>query len=332
MSVSLAPLIAGMMFWVSASMCATPDPSCAAYDADDVIARQFLTKGLYAEAAQILARLVQDLTSNQREDCDLAQALNNLALSYQKLGRYREAEPLFLKSAKRLQANNDPTYDVVLANLAVLYTDFGQVSKAKEIARRLKLAAIPSGPERVHIFNVLGTIAASSRDYVQAEQLFREALIERSAAGGIEDLELAILLNNHAKVRLEFDRSPEVEECLKKAVRIIEQKGGSLHPLLISALMNLADFQRRCDRSADAVVLTARALEISRNTFGPDHMKTGEILGDYSAILKVAGRKSEAREAERCAKLIAKRHSHDNLEGHTVELQDLQPVRRRRSP
>ncbi|MEO8130724.1 MAG: tetratricopeptide repeat protein [Bryobacteraceae bacterium] len=309
-------------FWPSGPILAGQDPRCSPYDDDNEAAKKLLEQGRYSEAVDTLRRVVREMIRHQAEECNLASSLNNLALSYQRMGRFREAEPLVLESAQRVQASGDPTL-AILTNLAVLYAEAGQFFKAKEIAKRLRASSLGPGLEYAHVLSLLGSVATGTHAYADAEQLIREALAEFAKAGEVESLNTAVLLNNLGRVRLEFDHSEEVEKYLNTAVLIMERAGGPTHPSLIGPLRNLAKLQRQRNRPADAAALLARALEISKFRLGPEHATTGKLLSEYSAMLRRAGRKSEARAAERLARRIAASGPREDSERYTVDIHDL---------
>lgn len=111
--------------------------------------------------------------------------------------------------------------------------------------------------------------------------MLRKGLAALEAAGGKDDLESAVLLNNLSRVRLQSGHSLGTEEHLNTAMKIMEQKAGPQHPLLIGPLMNLAFVECVREYLTAAERLMIRPWAISERALGPDHFKTGEILKDY---------------------------------------------------
>jgi tetratricopeptide (TPR) repeat protein len=299
------------------------DSFCSLSNSANADVENLLRRGKYLEATGILRGLVEELRRDGKKDCALPGALNDLAMAIQNLGRYHEAEELFLHGLRISEKDSDPRQVLLLENLASLYAHRGQIAKAKKLAERLAALPVPAGRDYARRLNTLGEIHVSSQEYLKAEQLFRKALTALEVAGAAEEGDAAILLNNLARVLLEFGPSAEIAGYLNTAIRILEQKVGRDHPFLISPLMNLADLGFTRGRWTDADSFYLRALSISERTLGRDNIKTAEILSARSVVLKRLGRTAEARAAGRRATLIVRSHSRQNFEGHTVDLETL---------
>jgi tetratricopeptide (TPR) repeat protein len=73
---------------------------------------------------------------------------------------------------------------------------------------------------------------------------------------------VATVLNNLANILRDTNRPTETESLLNRALAIDETSFGPMHPAVARDLKNLAQFFKVWDRSADAVPLIHRVIEI----------------------------------------------------------------------
>jgi len=121
------------------------------------LAEIYRLQGRYAEAEPLFRRAIEidELCLHDKRDIaprrsrpgiaygdpklDLSVDLNNLALLYTSLGRFREAESFFKKSialCEEVTGPEDPEMAITLHNLAALYRDQGRDTEAEALAAR----------------------------------------------------------------------------------------------------------------------------------------------------------------------------------------------------
>ena len=112
------------------------------------------------------------------------------------MGRYAEAEPLYKRAAKIVEAAlgaNHPKFATVLSNLAQLYEAMGRYAEAEPLYERaLAITEAAHGPDHpdvaIRINNLAGLYWATGR-YAEAELLSQRALAMREEAlGDLEEL------------------------------------------------------------------------------------------------------------------------------------------------
>ncbi len=118
------------------------------------------------------------------EHPDVGNRLNNLATVYSDLGRYSEAEPLYIRALEITEKALGPEHPDVgnrLNNLAGVYSDLGRYSEAEPLYNRaLEITEKALGPEHpdvgtclenLAIFLLHSNISISRPDLIMSEQL-----------------------------------------------------------------------------------------------------------------------------------------------------------------
>lgn len=126
-----------------------------------------------------------------------------LALSAQ--GRYEDALPVAekaLRLAEKEFGTSDPTYAIVLNNLAENYRSQGFYAAAEPLYRRaLVIVETVSGPGDPDVAGILNNMALSyvgERRYTEAEPLFVRALTIKQLTLGEGHIDVALTLANYA--------------------------------------------------------------------------------------------------------------------------------------
>jgi tetratricopeptide (TPR) repeat protein len=121
----------------------------------------------------------------------LGTSLNNLAMIYEKQGRYAEAEPLLTRALAIQEKALGPDHPDVadsLNNLATLYAEQGRYAEAEQLYKRalaIREAALgPDHPDLANSLNNLAAFYAEQGRYAEAEPLFERALAIREKALG----------------------------------------------------------------------------------------------------------------------------------------------------
>ena len=216
----------------------------------------------------------------------------NLALVYQDLEKYEDAEQVFKRAVEITERGFGPDA-LELANCLDLYaellTKMKRTNEAREKAVRagairarrdqqartkaiveskqlLTLKEQQLGPNHLEVAEAagsLGSLYQEDRQYKEAEVLFKRALTIRESAGGKEDLSIAGELQRLALLYAEQNRYPEAEPLSKRALAILEKEFGQNNPArMLPILVNYASVLRNLGRLKEAQTLETRAQEI----------------------------------------------------------------------
>ena len=111
---------------------------------------------------------------------------------------------------------------------------------------------------------------------------------------GPDHPDVAIKLNNLARLLQDTNRLSEAEPLMRRAFAITEQRFGPDHPDVAIKLNNLAGLLRDTNRLSEAEPLMRRALAIDERSFGPDHPNVAVRLNNMGVLLQVTSRLTEA--------------------------------------
>jgi CHAT domain-containing protein/Tfp pilus assembly protein PilF len=231
----------------------------------------------------------------------VATSLNNLAILYQRKGRYAEAEPLHQRALTiREQALGPAHPDVAssLNNLAVLYEAQGRLAEAIPLVERaltiVEQALGPQHPEVATSLSNLAVLYKAQGEYAQAEPLLQRALAIREQALGPTHPDVATSLNNLGALYEDQSRYAEAERLSKRALTIRELALSPTHPDVALSLSNLAEVYKDQGRYAKAAPLLQRALTIREQALGHTHPEVATSLNNLAGFYHAQGQYGQA--------------------------------------
>ena len=195
-------------------------------------------------------------------------AYHSLAIAYQALGRYTEAElPYQRNLAYREKAlgPDHPNVATNLNNLALVYQIQGKLAEAKPLYERaLAIMEKVLGPNDWKVGETLNSLAVlyqTQENFDKAEQLHKRALAIRGESGGYT-------LNNLAELYHARGQYSEAERLYKRALAI---EGSSKHPeywFVAVVQENYAALLRDAGRTTEAKAMEIRAKAIRAKLAG----------------------------------------------------------------
>jgi tetratricopeptide (TPR) repeat protein len=148
--------------------------------------------------------------------------------------------------------------------------------------------------DAARLLNQAGFYLYKRGRYIEAEQLYRQALTIYGALPGAEP-DLANSLNNLARLYRAQSRYTEAEPLFQRALAIWEKVLGSEDPNVAQCLTNLAELYRTQGRYAEAQPLYQRALAIREKILGPEHPNVAASLNSLGDLYLIEG---QIRKAE----------------------------------
>jgi tetratricopeptide (TPR) repeat protein len=287
--------------------------------------REFLLAQLY------LKRAIELQKRFQQEDT-LAISLNNLAELYRLMGKYTEAEPLYVSSLdlrEKLLGSNHPNTAAGLNNLASLYQLIGRHIEAEPLfIRSLAINEQQLGTSHPNTTANLNNLAELYREvgrYTEAESLYIRALAINEEQLGEDHPNTAANLNNLASLYYATGRYVEAELLFIRSLAIYEQHLGVNHPNIADNLNNLAELYREMGRYTDAEPLYIRALIIDEEQLGENHPNIATGLNNLALLYYVMGRYTDAeglflRALEIFERSLGTNHSKTQGCRHSLEL------------
>ena len=244
---------------------------------------------------------VRALLDRQRAQLDVAYAgrdavkadmMDVLADGYDRLGLYREAEPLAreaLALRQRLLPADHPDIGASLNLLGWILHERGQRAEAEPLLRdavgrrRADSARAPEALARS--LNDLGVLYNATQQYPAATAVLREALAIRRGAVGDQHRAVGITANNLAAAfyfQKQLDSAIAIQDL---ALRSLQASVGRDHQRTTVALSNLAAF-RRAGGDADGAEADYRELlERQSRLQGRDHPVTARVILSLASVV-----------------------------------------------
>jgi tetratricopeptide (TPR) repeat protein len=252
---------------------------------------------------------------------DTATTWNNIGELYRLLGRFAEAEPMYLKSlavresvlaakypelaqggdgyAKPFSGDRTVPLHVStsLNNLAEMYRAQARFAEAEPLyLRSMRIREHVAGPESAEFGSALNNIAVmyfERGQFEESEAAHLRALSIREKALGSDSPQLAVTLNNLATLYLSRDRFEDASHYAERSVAILEQQTPE-SPNFAASLNNLADVYRQQRRFDLAEPLYRRSRTIWEKHRPPEHLDLAVVDQNLGELFKSQGKFSGA--------------------------------------
>jgi CHAT domain-containing protein/tetratricopeptide (TPR) repeat protein len=235
------------------------------------------------------------------EHLDTLILVNNLALLYQKQGRYGEAEPLFLRALEareRILGPEHPNTLALVTDLASLYQDQGRYAEAERLYLRALEASErilgPEHPDTLILVNNLASLYQDQGRYGESGPLYLRALEASGRVLGSEHPNTLYSVNNLALFYRSQGRHSEAGPLLRKTLKNSERILGPEHPVTLSLINNLATIYEDQGRYGEAESLYVRALEANEHVLGAEHPNTLTSVNNLAVLFESQGRYAES--------------------------------------
>lgn len=273
-------------------------------------------KSLLVECNYVIPHLQESI--QQSEDAgrvnDTASGLNNIGSIYYAMGRYIDAEPLFVRALdiREKQLGSDhPSTASTLYNLARLYEQMGKYRQSEPLyVRSLTIREQQLGADHPDTASSLNNLAGLYRQmgrYDEAEPLYLRSLSICERKLGANHRDTASCLNNVANFYRIKGKYSEAEGLYLRSLTIREQQLGADHPDTAQSLNNLAGLYQWMDRDKEAEPLYLRSLDIWERQLGADHINTATSIHNLAGFYTKIGKYKEAEELYRRSQDISER-------------------------
>lgn len=221
----------------------------------------------------------------------VAAAHNNLGRALEEAGKYEAAEPHLSRAwemASELFGAEDPRYAVATGNLGNMHRLLGNLDRAEDLLiENLELRRSILGPEHRAVGNGLALLAELRLDQGRpsdALQLCDEALALFHRIDHHNTRVILVTMTRRARALAALGRDEEAEVAFAEALETGEaaiEDAGQIWPRLLAAYAEYLSV--RADPAAPAQL--ARALEVHRETLGPEHPSTLRIESRLADLL-----------------------------------------------
>ena len=269
----------------------------------------FPVAGPQGAGAQLTARELLDRgAARATADTDHSPAvraarLDTVGRVYQRLGLYRQAEPLLEESLEEYRASagrKSAEYAASLNRLAILRVQQGDFEKAEPLftetleARRALFG--PRHPLIADSLNNLALLRHDHGDFSGAEPLYRQALAMDTALEGPDAVATLADKANLGLLLYDLGDYPAAEELLGEVITGRESHLGASHEDIAEPLTYLAMAFTEQNRLREAERLLGRALAIVDATVGRDHPEAARVLAPMAELERARGNFALAEE------------------------------------
>ncbi|SNS41205.1 CHAT domain-containing protein [Ekhidna lutea] len=218
-------------------------------------------------------------------DVQRAESMESLALFYERMGRYGDAEKTLLDALELKKSIPDEAEILIIStlnDLGILYNRLGNISKAREMF----IEVVKESEENIgtdHPFyatakNNLGTLALTEGNVVEARDMFVDALETYRKKFGSNHPYYANTLNNLARVERKLGNNEKAEEYYMEVLRIDEKIYGKDHPDYATTLINVGVLYSSLGREHEAEKYYQEAVLIRQRVLGAKHPAYGSAL------------------------------------------------------
>jgi tetratricopeptide (TPR) repeat protein len=253
------------------------------------------------------------------DDPETLASMNDLATSYQDLGRYTEALKLNEETLSLRRAKLGPDHPDTLTSMNNLANCFeylrrrGEALELREATLPLRKAKLgPDHPDTLKSMHNLANSYQALGRHAEALKLREEALALWKAKLGPDHPDTLSSMHGLANIYQALGRHAEALKLEEEALVRQKAKLGPDHPDTLSSMHGLANSHSALGRHAEALRLREETLAVRRAKLGPDHPETlVSRLGVASCLVQLGRGAEVAADCRRAAETWEKRGATD---------------------
>ena len=282
-------------------------------------------RGGRVTAQELLERGVQRVGEELGEEPEVeAKLMEVIGRVYRSLSMYEEATPLLeqaLAQRRRLYSGDhaEHSFEPLPPRHAAATQGPLRRGPNPSTARRSRCGSASTAraptPTSRRACTALARLLHRKGRYDEAERLYREALRQRQALYGGDDLSVAASLSGLGLLLRYKGAYDEAEPLLRRGLAISRNLLGPEHPDVTSAVGNLALLLRNRGAYDEAEALLRETLALRQRASGEDHAYAAIGLHDLARLLHIKGDHPEAETLYRRA--LALRSAHQGT-SHTA--------------
>jgi tetratricopeptide (TPR) repeat protein len=227
------------------------------------------------------------------EDALTLSGRHNLALTYKRVGRYGDAEPIYkdvLKIRRRVLGKQAEATLITASTLAKLYEDSGRLSEAEPLAREVLRGHEEiygeDHPETLLSVDGLGSVLRRLGKYDEAAALHERALEGMTEQLGPTHESTLGARYFLAQVQVLQGAHSEAEETFRELYEICREQFGPIDGYTVASLIGLTESLRAQDRPGEAEGLLAPVLPKLVDELGWDHSRTWNLARELGFALQ----------------------------------------------
>ncbi len=234
-------------------------------------------------------------------DVETLISMNDLAMSYDGVGKFDRAISLFEEALTRMKANLPADHVAAhnaKSNLALSYVNAGQNARAVPIfEENLAAMRVKFGPDAPATLRAMNNLAAGYHavgQYDRALPLYEETLILRKAKLGPNHTETLISMSNLADAYRDvgkFDKSLALHE---QTLALRKSKHGPDHLDTFQSMNGLASAHVNLGQFDRGIPLFEETIALEKAKLGHDHPMTLATMSNLANAYREAGKLDQA--------------------------------------
>lgn len=237
---------------------------------------------------------------------DTLQSLNNIALTYRRMGRRDEAIALFekVRDGQIKSPSLGPYHPDTLAttyNLAESYRLARRLPEAIQLFIQARDGAsrhlAPDHPELLRILNGLGTCYFETGPIADAIALFEQVREVRERKLGAQHPQTLTATHNLASAYEKAGRTDEALKLFELVCDAREKSLGMRDPLRLRTMQGLGESYLKANKAEKAIVQFQKVLRNQREIEGDGKIASAPVLRSLGVAFLAAGKFAEAAKA-----------------------------------
>jgi eukaryotic-like serine/threonine-protein kinase len=271
------------------------------------VSRPSEARGNTVTAREILDKASKDIDSGLSNDPQLqAKMMYTMAVTYQKLGLYPQAQSLIeraIQIQRRVLGPRNPETLQSVFTLGVVLAGDGHYRGAEKLYREnLEIRKQVLGPEHKDTLFSMSNLANTLKlegHLTEAESLERDALEGRRRTLGPEARDTLRSMIDLGDILSTEGKYVEAENLERETLDSMRHVFGPDDPETLGAMNDLANAMSGQAHYAEAEKLQREALDIQRRVLGPDHPDTLISMNNLSTVLQRENKLAEAEKLQR---------------------------------
>jgi eukaryotic-like serine/threonine-protein kinase len=263
-----------------------------------VSAREIMDRG----AERLKTELGEEPEVKGRILLTIGRVYEELECSQEAIAALELAEALYREAAS-------PGAELALSSVriskALAYLRLARFDECEQlltaVVAGLRAAPAPDADNLSSALSAQGMLAFRRERWHESESLHREALAIAAATPEVTALDVEMLRVNLGGVLLRTDRLEEARRELESGVAALRRLVSPPHPILVQAINNLAQVEKKLGHLDAAAALYAETMAMTRTLFGEDGTTYATLLVNVAGLEEARGEWAAAEAKLRAA-------------------------------
>ena len=303
---------------------------CAKQSHFQTIAEERQRAGDLIGAEKMLQNDLRAAAAVAPRSANFAGALAALGVFYHDIGHFSQAESCFTSSLgifREIVGSDDLVLAPLVIHLAWLYVETGRPGEARRVqpevwVERLQMQDPASRFLPMLLETIAGVNALEGRFDV-ARSVYKQDFELLARRGMTVSRERASALNNFGFIQLRAGRYADASSSFSQALPLWLLLSPPDDSQVAMSRLGLAEAQIALRRYDEAGDLLKQVLPVFEHNYGPNSLRTEDVLTRYAQVLRHQKHRDEAKKLEERAQLIRRASVADLSYKHVVNASDL---------